>query len=278
VKTGPRTPRAAGGGGGGRARTPRVGERASERGARTSKAAAEGVDARRARTSKAADERAVEGERAFASSFGDALDEVAAAVFDGEHGRRRLVPLLARWDDEAAPLRDEDPDYAIWQVIRTDWALCDALAHDAAGPGDTWARRALRGRVLGFVPEGRHFSVGGTVAGLFEVWPGKVPWLRDCVGGLCVALADAVRLEPMADGGPAALWEARVALVDGRAHLCRPPLSYPLEVLEAVRDRQLRRFGPDGRPSSLALLRRARLRWRRAERADASVMFRLIRD
>src|SRR3712207_8055393 len=48
-----------------------------------------------------------------------------------------------------------------------------------------------------------------------------VPWMRDCVGGLCVPLADAVRLEPVADGEPAALWEARVAIVDGRAHLCR---------------------------------------------------------
>jgi hypothetical protein len=210
--------------------------------------------------------------------LGDALDELAAAVFDGELGRRRVIPLFARWDDEAAPLRDEDPDYARWHVIRTDWALCEALAHDAVGPGDTWARRALQGRVAGWRPQARHRTVAATVVGLYEVWPGKVPWLRDCVGGLCVALADPVWLEPVGKDEPAALWEARVVLVDGRAHLCRPPLPYPLEVLEALRDRQLRRFVPGGRALSLSLLRRARLRWRRAERADASVMFRLIQD
>jgi len=236
------------------------------------------VKAARRRTWKALEVDAGDGIAKGEGPFGDALDELAAAVFDGEAGRRRLAPLLAHWDDEAAPVRDEEPDYPSWQVIRTDWALCDALAHDAAGPGDTWARRALRGRVLGFLPEARHFAVAATVAGLFEVWPGKVPWMRDCVGGLCVALADPVRLVSMGKGEPAALWEARVAIVEGRAHLCRPPLAYPLEVLEAVRDRQLRRFGPGGRAPSLALLRRARLRWRRAERADASVMFRLIRD
>jgi hypothetical protein len=212
------------------------------------------------------------------SRLGDALDELAAAVFDGDAGHHRLAPLLAHWDDEAAPLRDEDPDFASWQMIRMDWALCDALAHDATGPGDTWALRAVRGRVLGFFPEGRHLAVSGTVAGLFEVWPGRVPWMRDCVSGLCLALADPVRLEPLDKGEPAALWEARIAIEGGRAFLCRPPLAYPLEVLDTVRDRQLRRFAPAGRSPSLALLRRARLRWRRAERADASVMFRLIHD
>jgi hypothetical protein len=213
-----------------------------------------------------------------AGRFGDALDELAAAVFDGDEGRRRLLPLLARWDDEAAPLHDDEPDYDGWQVIRADWALCDALAHDAAGPGDTWGRRAVRGRVPGIVPGPDHRAVVASVAGLFEVWPGKVPWLRDCVGGLCLALADPVRLEPMDDGEPAALWEARIVIDEGLAHLCRPPLAYPLEVLEPVRDRQLRRFAPGGRLPALALLRRARLRWRRAERADARVMFRLVHD
>jgi hypothetical protein len=233
------------------------------------------------RTAAASDARrssSAEPERAPENRLGQALDELAAAVFDGEAGRRRLLPLLSCWDDEAAPLRDEDPDYPSWQVIRTDWALCDALAHDAAGPGDTWARRALRGRVLGFVPQGHHFAVAATVAGLFEVWPGKVPWLRDCVGGLSLPLADPVRIEPVGEDEPAALWEARLAIEGGRAHLCRPPLAYPLEVLASVRERQLRRFAPGGRLPSLALLRRARLRWRRAERADASVMFRLIHD
>jgi len=207
---------------------------------------------------------------------GEALDELAAAVFDGEVGHHRLAPLLMRWDDESAPLRDEDPDYARWQVIRTDWALCDALAHDARGPGDTWAWRAARGQLPGWTPRPIDRSLAASVVGLFEAWPGKVPWLRDCIGGLSVALADPVLLEPIGDGGPAALWEVRVVLEAGRAHMCRPPLAYPLEVLPTVRDRQLRRFGPGGRRLSLPSLRRARLRWRRAERADASVMFRLI--
>jgi hypothetical protein len=219
-----------------------------------------------------------EGAPSASDGLGDALDELAAVVFDGELGRRRLAPLLVRWDDEAAPLRDDEPDYPSWQVIRTDWALCDALAHDAAGPGDTWARRALRGRVPGFVPQACHHAVVASVAGLFEVWPGQVPWMRDCVGGLCLPLVDPVRLEPMGKGQPAALWEARVAIEHGCARLCRPPLAYPLEVLESVRARALRRFWPNGRPPSLALLRRARLRWRRAERADAAVMFRLVHD
>ncbi|MCA9706986.1 MAG: hypothetical protein KDK70_14125 [Myxococcales bacterium] len=208
--------------------------------------------------------------------YRDALDGLAAAVFDGEAGRHRLAPLLARWDDEAAPLRDEDPDYACWQVIRTDWALCDAWTHDARGPGDTWARRAARGQLRGWVPGPDDLALASSVAGLFEVWPGRTPWLRDCIGGLCVGLADPVRLEPTGDDGPAALWEARVVIDGGRAHLCRAPLDYPLEILETVRARQLRRFAPGGRCPSLALLRRARLRWRRAERADAAVMFRLI--
>lgn len=211
-------------------------------------------------------------------ALGDALDELAAAVFDGEPGHHRLAPLLARWDDEAAPLRDEDPDYARWQIIRTDWALCDALAHDAAGPGDTWLRRLVRGRVPGFVPGPVHEVIAGSWVGLFEAWPGREPWLRDCIGGACLALADAVRLEPTGDDGPAALWEARVVVEGGRARLCRDPLPYPLEVWQTVRERQLRRFAPGGRTPSLPLLRRARLRWRRAERADASVMFRLIQD
>lgn len=210
--------------------------------------------------------------------FGDALDELAAAVFDGEEGHHRVVPLFARWDDEAAPLRDEDPDYPRWQLIRTDWALCDALAHDAVGPGDTWLQRLLRGRVPGFVPGPDHAALAGSWVGLFEVWQGRIPWLRDCVGGLCLGLGDPARLEPTGDDGPVALWEARVVIEDGRARLCREPLPYPLEILRTVRDRQLRRFAPGGRAPSLALLRRARLRWRRAERADASVMFRLIDD
>lgn len=211
-----------------------------------------------------------------AVSWGDALDELAAAVFDGEAGRHRLAPLWARWDDEAAPLRDEDPDYARWQMIRTDWALCDALAHDASGPGDTWARRAASGRLRGWAPREVDVALAASVTGLFEVWPGSVPWLRDCIAGLCVALADPVLLGPVEGEGPAALWEARVVIEDGRAHLCRPPLHYPLEILQTVRDRSLRRFAPGGRRLSLASLRRARLRWRRAERADARVMFQLI--
>ncbi|MCH9680032.1 MAG: hypothetical protein K0V04_01260 [Deltaproteobacteria bacterium] len=210
--------------------------------------------------------------------WGEALDGLAAAVFDGETGRRRLSPLLARWDDQAAPLRDEDPDYPRWQMIRADWALCDALAHDARGPGDTWARRAVAGQLPGWEGRATDGAVAASVAGLFEVWPGRLPWLRDCVGGLSVALTDPVHLEPTGDGGPAALWEARVVIEGGRAQLCRPPLPYPLEILSIVRDRQLRRFAPGGGRPSLSLLRRARLRWRRAERADPAVMFRLIDD
>ncbi|MEX1366807.1 MAG: hypothetical protein AB1Z98_27015 [Nannocystaceae bacterium] len=208
--------------------------------------------------------------------WGEALDELAAAVFDGDAGQHRLAPLWARWDDEAAPLRDQDPDYAQWQMIRNDWALCDALTHDAAGPGDTWARRAAAGRLPGWAPRELDVALAASFAGLFEVWAGKVAWLRDCVGGMCLALADPVHLEPVDEDGPVALWEARVVVEQGTARLCRPPLSYPLEVLGTVRERSLRRFAAAGRPPLLSTLRRARLRWRRAERADARVMFQLI--
>lgn len=208
--------------------------------------------------------------------YGDALDAMAEALFDGERGRHHFAPLVARWDDEVASLRDDDADYARWQMIRTDWALCDAPAHDASGPGDTWARRVAGGEVEARPPGPLDSAVAASVSGLFEVWPGKVPWLRDCVAGICVALADEVWLEPADDDGPAALWEARVVLEGGRAHLCRPPLDYPLEVLEPIRTRQLQRFCPGGQRLSLSLLRRAHLRWRRAERADARVMFQLL--
>lgn len=208
--------------------------------------------------------------------WGDAFDGLASAVFEGEVGRHRFAPLLARWDDEAAPLRDEDRDYAKWQVIRTDWALCDALAHDAKGPGDTWARRAASGRLQGWEPQPTDAAIAASICSVFEVWPGRVPWLRDCIGGISLALADEVLLEPVGDGGPAALWEARVIIEGGRAHLCRPPLSYPLSILDVIARRQLDRFAPEGRRPSLPLLRRAWLRWRRAERAEARVMFGFI--
>jgi hypothetical protein len=204
-------------------------------------------------------------------TFGDALDEIASRVFGGAEGQARLQPLLSQWEDEVGRIHDDDEQHEVLQAVRTDWALCDA------NPGDTWLRRVMRGAVPGVPPhDAWHPLLGGHV-GLFEVWPGQQAWLRDVRSGLSVRLSDPVRVVPLPEGGPGALWEVRIVIVDGAARMCRPPLSYPLGVLDQLHDENRARFDHGGEPVSLLRLRRYWLQWARAPRAEAAAVFRLGR-
>ncbi len=200
--------------------------------------------------------------------LGSMLDEVASFVFEGAAGAARLAPLLERWNDEVGTIREDDEQRELLQAIRTDWALCDA----ATGDGRPWLHRALEGE-LGPIADPwrvlrRHH------VGLFEVFPGKVSWLRDLRGGLCVPVLEPVPLhsEP---SGPAALWEVRVVLVEGTAVLARAPLAYPMEILGVVLERSRARFGSASPKLRWPALRRGWLHNSRARRADPRVLFRL---
>src|SRR5690606_25046725 len=127
----------------------------------------------------------------------------------------------------------------------------------ARGPGDTWAMRAIRGEVPGVEVPKTWAWVVGTWVGLFEVWPGPRPWLRDRLRGLSVALHDPVHLEPAQPGRPAALWEVRLRLDDGRARLCRMPVAYPLEIAPLLERASQSRWQRGGASPSLQGLRRA---------------------
>lgn len=198
---------------------------------------------------------------------GEALDALAAAVFSGAAGRTRLAPLLERFDAQVGGLEVDDPDYELLQVSRMDWALCDAPATSEAGPGDTWAWRAIHGRVPGLAPSEApsERAAACSLVGLFEVFPGEPTWVRDRVSGLVLCLFDAVgpfgAVEP---GRPAALWELRLVPDEaGGVHVARAPIDYPLDLLEALEDGFARRFEAQPWPS-MQDLRRARLRYLRA--------------
>ena len=208
-------------------------------------------------------------------SLAAALDELAAAVFGGAAGRRRIEPLLKVWDEQVGPLREEDPEHATWQAIRTDWALCDVAL---CRPGDTWAWRAAQGAIAGAdVDEAAAAVLARSIAGLWFVTPGRRLWLCDAMSGVGVQLDPGVKLLDVPEGRtrPAAVWEARVALVDGAAQLCRPPLSYPVQVADEVRRRGLARLVDPtaARHDALMSLRRHWLHWGRAPRADAALLF-----
>lgn len=203
---------------------------------------------------------------------GDDLDALAEAVFGTRAGHARLEPMLRRWDLAIGPIHEDDPHYELWHAIRVDWALCDVDVEGGDGRGDTWAARAAAGLVDGVAPDPRWRAVASTFAGLFEVWPSEPPFVRDRLRGASMPLRDAVRLIPP-DDGPAALWEVRVCVTDGHAHLCRAPLPYPLEILPMLEQAHADRFAPGGAPLRWSKLRRAWLAFHRATRADASAIF-----
>jgi len=209
------------------------------------------------------------------------LDALAGAVFGDARGEERIAPLLARWEGQVGPLREEDPEHATMQAVRVDWALCDAAVDY---PGDTWAWRAAQGAIPGVQRTAAIGAVARSISGLWRVTPGRRPWLSDCLSGVGVELASPIRL-PNAGGEPL-LWDARIVVMDGAAELCRPPLTYPGVVLSEIRRRGLLRLkqptgvDPDGarvdeasRHSTLLQLRRRWLHCARAPRADPLLLF-----
>ncbi|KIG12446.1 hypothetical protein DB30_01481 [Enhygromyxa salina] len=202
------------------------------------------------------------------SAAGEALDVLAAAAFSGGPGRARVAPLLQRFDREVGVLGPDDPDFALLQVTRMDWALCDVPATPDAVPGDTWAWRTLRGEVAdhSFLPTPLRTAAARSIVGLFEVYPGEPTWVRDRISGVVVRLLDGVGpFAPADPTGPAGLWELRLVPDQaGGFHVARVPIDYPLELLDALEDAFGRRFESTPWPT-LQDLRRARLRYLRAE-------------
>jgi hypothetical protein len=201
---------------------------------------------------------------------GAALDALGAAVFDGAAGAARLAPLLARFDAEVGVLGSDDPDFELIALARMDWALCDVPAggSEVGGiPGDTWAWRVLHGRVPGVrcEPTPLRAAAARSFCGLFEVFPGEPTWVRDRVSGVVVRLFDGVGPFPQAEPAhPAALWELRlVPDPSGGCFVARPPIDYPIALLDALEAEFPRRFAAPPWPS-LQDLRRARLRYLRA--------------
>ncbi len=197
----------------------------------------------------------------------EALDAVAAAAFDGASGRARLAPLLERYEREVGGLAADDPDFELLALARMDWALCDVPAEPDAAPGDTWAWRVIHGRVpgSGCEPTPLRSAAARSLTGLFEVFPGEPTWVRDRVSGLVLRLFDGVGPFPHADPErPAALWELRlVPDPSGGCFVARPPIDYPLELLDSLEDEFARRFAALRWPT-MQDLRRARLRFLRA--------------
>jgi len=200
--------------------------------------------------------------------IGEALDELASAIFGDAQGRQRLAPLLDRWREEIGELRPEDPQTGLMIATRLDWALVDA-----AVPGDphgrSWCTLAAAGEVAGIDPTLARRCTR-THVGLFEVWPaGTQSWLRDRVAGLCVRLVEPIAL-PVARRGPTALWEVRVLVEDGVAQLCRPALDYPLALVDLLRDPEVPMRDRDERWRGL---RRGRLRHARSPKLDVRLAF-----
>lgn len=196
---------------------------------------------------------------------GEPLDEMAAAVFGGAGGRARLEPLLDRFAEVVGAISVDDPDFELLSVARMDWALCDAGER-----GQTWAWRLVQGELGDLAGEAppRWRDAACSVVGLFEVYPGDPTWVRDRLTGLTLRVFDSVGPWPGADPErPAALWELRLIpdQLRGGFHLARPPLDYPLGLLERLEDSFHRRFAADRWPN-LADCRRARLRYLRAGR------------
>lgn len=241
-------------------------------------------------------------EREHSLPGGEGLDRLAAAVFGGAGpaGPARLAPLIERFDEEVGKLAVDDEDFELLSVGRMDWALCDVsslgvpVASRAGRARDSWAWRAVHGELPGYPqlagrPELR--AAACSITGLFEVFPGEPTWVRDRLSGVVLRVRESVGPWPRGGSGaegPAALWELRlVPCLDpsceaeastesesasenplrftGEFALARPPLDYPLELLEVLEDHHARRFRDPPWPT-MQDLRRARLRHVRAGR------------
>ena len=199
---------------------------------------------------------------------GDALDRLAAAVFSGVEGRARVAPLLERFDAEVGALAPDEPDFDLMQIARMDWALCDVPATPDAALGDTWAWRAIHGRVPGLPVFDTHYpgssvaAAARSVVGLFEIYPGEPTWVRDRLSGLVLRLSDSVGPFPVLEPErPAALWELRLVPDGGGGFfVAREPIDYPIELLDKLEQDFPKLFSRAPWPT-LQDLRRARLRY-----------------
>jgi hypothetical protein len=110
--------------------------------------------------------------------------------------------------------------------------------------------------------------------GLYEVWPGKPAVLRGRIRGLCLRIDDPALAAPLGERGKiAALWELRVVFTRDGARLCRPPISYPLEILPRLRRAHEQHWRDPSRGLELMQLRRMRLQWTRARKPDVRAAF-----
>lgn len=207
------------------------------------------------------------------ATWGEVLDELAHHVFAGPEGERRLTAVVGGYDAIVGAPHPDDLHWELFQAHRVDWALCEAQIPGGSGIGDTWLARLGAG-VFGDVEIPPAWTpVRSTYCGLFEVWPATTTFIRDRLRGLCVPLVDEVQLEPVRRGAPAALWELRVVFEQGYARMCRPPLPYPMAVLELLEDLQRERWRELCAPLDPRWLRRALLRYVRATRLDPEVVF-----
>jgi hypothetical protein len=202
------------------------------------------------------------------SPAGAALDALATAVFAGPRGRARLEPLFEFFEREVGNIGEDDLDFEQLQLVRMDWALCEATI-PGGGPGDTWAWRAIHGELEpggsadAIPPSGA--AAARSICGLFEVFPGEPAWVRDRLSGVVLRLFDSIGPWPNAPHEqPAALWELRLVPDDsGGFRMARPPIDYPPDLLRLL-DREFSlQFGPQRWPV-LQHLRKARLHFKRA--------------
>ncbi len=198
------------------------------------------------------------------SKAGDILDGLAARVFAGPLGLTRLAALFERFEQQVGKIGEDDPDFDQLQLVRMDWALCDATI-PGAGPGETWAWRAACGELSESLSDRASWLAARTVCGLFEVFPGEPAWVRDRLSGVVLRLFDGIGPWPHAPiEQPAALWELRLVPDEGGGfRMARPPIDYPPELLDTLDEELPKQFAADRWPT-LQDLRRARLRYRRA--------------
>lgn len=201
----------------------------------------------------------------ISQTLAGALDLLEEQVFGGPEGAARARPLLARWDREVGVTTAIDDDHEALQAARVDWALCDAEA-PGGGPGESWAWRAAQGRIAGVEPSPIVHLLATTQVGLFEVWPGRPLLLRDRLRGLCVRVAG--RAPWLGEGRRvAALWEVRLAFGSGSPQICRPPIEYPPAIAPLLQRAHEAHFR-EPEKIDLQRLRRQRLRWARARKAE----------